>query len=167
MRILNLIDVWIEKIENALIVFFLSVLILLAFFEIPLSKFIPMNSSETLLRHLVLWIGFLGATLATRQERHINIDVLSRFLKGRAKNMCQILTNLFSMSITAVLTYASLLVIKDSKEFGETIIIFMETPTWILQLIFVFGFGLMSFRFLLKSLNLIQNLNQESQEVKA
>lgn len=167
MRILNLIDSWIEKIENTLIVFFLSIMILLAFFEIPLSKFISMNSSETLLRHLVLWIGFLGATLATREERHINIDILSRFLKGRAKKICQILTNLFSMFITVVFTYASLQVIKDSREFGETIVIFMEIPTWILQLIFVFGFGLMSFRFLLKSLNLIQNLNPRNQEVKA
>ncbi len=167
MRILNLIDNWIEKFENALLVFFVSVMILLAFFEIPLSKFIPMNRSETLLRHLVLWIGFLGATLATRDERHINIDVLSRFVKGRKKKVCQIFTNLFSMLITIVFTYASLQVIKDSKEFGETIVIFMEIPTWILQLIFVFGFGLMSFRFLLKSLNLIQNLFQSRQEVKA
>ncbi|MBN2091876.1 TRAP transporter small permease subunit [candidate division KSB1 bacterium] len=167
MRILNLIDNWIEKFENALIVFFLSVMILLAFFEIPLSKFIPMNSSETLLRHLVLWVGFLGATLATREGRHINIDVLSRFLKGRAKNICQIITNFFSMFITAILTFAAYQVIKDSKEFGETIIIFMEIPTWILQLIFVFGFGLMSFRFLLKAINLIQQLNPKSQEVNA
>ncbi len=167
MRILNLIDNWIEKFENALLVFFLSVMILLAFFEIPLSKFITMNSSETLLRHLVLWIGFLGATLATREGRHINIDALSRFLKGRAKKVCQILTNLFSMVITIILTYASLQVIRDAKEFGETIVIFTEIPTWILQLIFIFGFGLMSFRFLLKALNLFQHLNDETQEVKA
>jgi TRAP-type C4-dicarboxylate transport system permease small subunit len=71
------------------------------------------------------------------------------------------------MVITIILTYASLQVIRDAKEFGETIVIFTEIPTWILQLIFIFGFGLMSFRFLLKALNLFQHLNDETQEVKA
>ena len=41
---------------------------------------------DLVLRNLVLWIGFIGATLATREGKHINIDILSRSLlsSGRA-----------------------------------------------------------------------------------
>jgi TRAP-type C4-dicarboxylate transport system permease small subunit len=157
MKTLKLIDVWCAKIENVVLIFLLSALILLAFFEIPLSSFFPLESVDTLLRHLVLWVGFFGATLATRENRHINIDVISRYLKGRLKLTSAVLTNLFSALICAILTHAAILVIQDAREFGETITIFTQLPTWVLQLIFVIGFGIMTFRFLLRALeNLVQ-----------
>lgn len=157
MKTLKLIDAWCAKIENAILIFLLSAMILLAFFEIPLSNFFPLESVETLLRHLVLWVGFLGATLATRENRHINIDVISRYLKGRFKFTSNVLTNLFAATICVILTHAAIQVIQDAREFGETITIFIPLPTWVLQLIFVFGFGVMTFRFFLRALeNLLQ-----------
>lgn len=157
MKILKLIDAWCAKAENGLLIFLLSAMILFAFFEIPLSRFFALESVDTLLRHLVLWVGFFGATLATRENRHINIDVISRYLKGRVKFTSNVLTNLFAAVICAILTHAAILVIQDAREFGETITIFIQLPTWGLQLIFVFGFGIMTFRFLLRALeNLMQ-----------
>ena len=41
--------------------------------------------ADPLLRVLVLWLGLLGALAATRDRRHITIDVLSRMLPARAK----------------------------------------------------------------------------------
>ncbi|MGP8328769.1 MAG: TRAP transporter small permease [Methanosarcinaceae archaeon] len=153
MKIINLFDSWLAKIENGLLVFLLSAMILFAFFQIPLSKFFPLESIEILLRHLVLWVGLLGATLATREGRHINIDILSRFVKGRLKRIVNLLTSFFSALICGLLTYASWLVIQDAKEFGETVHIFIDLPTWLLQLILLAGFGIMTFRFVLKMMN--------------
>lgn len=166
MKILKLIDSGCAKLENGLLIFLLSIMILLAFFQIPLSRFFPIEGADTLLRHLVLWVGFLGATLATREGRHINIDVISRYLKGRLKHVSNLLTSLFSAVICAILTHASIRVIQDARDFGETITIFFEIQTWLLLLIFVFGFGIMTFRFFLKALeNLLQLV--QGQEVQS
>lgn len=153
MTLLKRLDDWIVKIENILLIFLLSVMILLAFFQIPLTRIYPIQGIETLLRHLVLWVGFLGATLATKENRHINIDVLSRIVKGRWKIIGEIVTNLFAVVVCYFLTLAAIHVIKDSKSFGETVSIFSDIPTWTIQLIFVFGFGLMIFRFSLKAID--------------
>lgn len=155
MALLKRIDDFQAKIENFLLVFLLSLMILFAFFQIPLTKIYPIQGIETLLRHLVLWVGFLGATLATRDERHINIDVLSRIAKGRWKIAGEFLTNLFATVVCWFLLMAAISVIKDSKSFGETVSIFIDIPTWTIQLIFVLGFGLMIFRFSIKMLEKI------------
>ena len=154
MKILNLIDAWLARIETFLLIFLLSAMILLAFFQIPLNRFFPVEDIETLLRHLVLWVGFLGATLATREGRHINIDVLSRFVRGNRKRTIKILSNLFAALICSLLTDAAIQVVTDAREFKESVQIFIEVPTWILQLIFIFGFGMMTFRFVLQALNI-------------
>jgi len=54
--------------------------------------------------------------------------------------------------ICILLTIAAWQVLKDAYDFGETVEIFISIPTWILQTILVFGFGIMAFRFLLKAL---------------
>lgn len=153
MHLLNTLDKWLAQIENALLIFLLSAMILLAFFQIPLNKFFPLESVETLLRQLVLWVGLLGATLAARDGRHINIDILSRFLTGKIKQITTIFSNLFATAISSLLTFASFQVVADARAFGETAPIFMDVPTWYLQSILVFGFGILTFRFFLKALN--------------
>lgn len=153
MKILHKIDAILIRVENFLLLFLLTMMILLAFLQIPLSRFIPMEDVEVLLRHLVLWVGLLGATIATHEGKHINIDALSRFLKGRRKNIILFLSNLFSVLVCSLLTYASWVVVKDSREFAESVKIFIEVPTWALQLILLIGFGIMTFRFFIKALD--------------
>jgi TRAP-type C4-dicarboxylate transport system permease small subunit len=36
--------------------------------------------ADSLLRIMVLWIALIGAVVASRDQRHINIDLISRFL---------------------------------------------------------------------------------------
>ena len=130
-------------------------MITFAFLQIPLTRIFPIQGIETFLRHLVLLVGFLGATLAVREKRHINIDVLARIATGRGKSIASIFTNSFAALICTFLLMASVEVVKDSRSFGETVSIFIDIPTWTIQLIFIFGFGLMIFRFALSALESI------------
>lgn len=41
--------------------------------------------ADPLARHLVLYVAFLGAVLAIRQDRHIKIDIASHWLTLRAR----------------------------------------------------------------------------------
>ncbi len=103
-----------------------------------------------LLRNLVLWIGFIGATLATREGKHINIDVISRSLPPLGRAVVEVCIHLFSCFICGLLTYASLKFVRNEAEMGTTTL--LSIPIWILEAILPLTFGLMAFRFALRSI---------------
>jgi TRAP-type C4-dicarboxylate transport system permease small subunit len=72
------IDAAIGRVEQALLVVLLSVLILIAFSQIILRNFFSTGIAwgDALVRSLVLWTGFIGATIAAREGQHISIDVV-------------------------------------------------------------------------------------------
>ncbi len=146
------IDKAIERVEQALLITFLGGIILLAFLQIILRNFFStgLDWGDSLVRNLVLWIGFLGATLATKEGKHINIDVVSRILPSWGKRAVALIVHLFSFLICCSLTYAALKFIKNEAEMGHST--FLGIPTWIPELILPMTFGLMTFRFGLRFL---------------
>jgi len=61
----------------------------------------------TYTRHLTLWIGFLGALLATGQKRHLALAI-GEFLHGPVKKVADIYVGLLSTVTCALMGYASL-----------------------------------------------------------
>jgi TRAP-type C4-dicarboxylate transport system permease small subunit len=64
-------------------------------------------SATVLVQHLTLWVGFLGALLATRAGKHLHLTTLDLFPDGRARQGIQVFTRWVSAAVTAVLAYAS------------------------------------------------------------
>jgi len=151
------VDEVIDRVEQTLIVTFLSFMILLAFLQIVLRNFFStgLDWGDSLLRNLVLWIGFIGATLATREGKHINIDVVSRWLPSLGKNVVTLIIHLFSFFICCLLTYAALKFIKNEVQMENRT--FLNIPSWIPEMILPITFGLMTFRF---SLRVFKNLSE-------
>ena len=145
------VDEAIERVEQTLIVTFLGFMILLAFLQIVLRNFFftGLDWGDQLLRNLVLWIGFIGATLATREGKHINIDVVSRWLPSLGKNIVTLITHLFSFLICCLLTYAALKFIKNEAQMENQT--FLNIPAWVPEMILPMTFGLMTLRFGLRS----------------
>ena len=87
-RYLYSLDRTLEKIEWCLIVCLLSMMIILSFGQMVSRNLFhyALIWGDTFLRQLVLWTGFLGASLAVRQNKHISIDVISNFLSPKLKN---------------------------------------------------------------------------------
>jgi TRAP-type C4-dicarboxylate transport system permease small subunit len=156
MKFLEALNTWIARFETVLIVIILTVMVMLSFLQVLLRNFFDEGLlwGDILLRHLVLWVGFLGASLATRDEKHISIDLFGRLLKKRGKNVANLVTNLFSVFIGYLLTDASWYFVMDEKAMGTTI--FNQIPVWYFQIIIPVGFGLITFRFLI---NAIKNIN--------
>ena len=73
-------DEVIDRVEQILLVILLSSMIVIAFFQIVLRNLFStgLTWGDPLVRNLVLWIGFIGAALATREGKHINIDIVSQ-----------------------------------------------------------------------------------------
>jgi len=142
----------IAKIESVFLITILLTMILLAFLQVILRNFFHTSIlwADTLLRHLVLWIGFIGASLATKELRHINIDALSRLLSKTAKRITVIIVNLFAGTVCFFLMRAAITFIKSERQAGSAL--FADIPTWIFQIIIVIGFGLMTLRFFIHAL---------------
>ena len=138
--------------ESAVLILTLSSMIFFAFSQVILRNFFNAGIlwGDMFVRHLVLWVGFLGASLATREDRHINIDALWRVLSKKWKRRTKVLTNLFSALICLLLARAAFVFVRDELSAGTTL--FLGIPSWVLMSIILFGFSVITFRFLLKSL---------------
>ena len=78
MRILKFIDRALDVAAGWLIVGFLGVMIVMAFSQVVLRNFFhtSIEWGDVFLRHMVLWIGFLGAVIAAGERRHLKIEFI-------------------------------------------------------------------------------------------
>ena len=166
MKIINGINNLFSFIEKTIVVLFLSIMIVLAFAQVIMRNFFDTGLlwADPFLRHMVLWIGFLGASLATQQEKHINIDLVTRFFSPRNTNFVRIATNLFAAAVCFGLAKAGWTFLQSEIETGDILLTIgqKEFPAWWFQVIIPFGFGLMSFRFLLRTIEHIIRIFDKS-----
>lgn len=137
----------IDRVEQGLLVILLSSMIVIAFLQIVLRNLFSTGLSwgDPLVRNLVLWVGFIGAALATKEGRHINIDVLSRWMPPLGKHLADFVTQLFSFFICGFLMFAASKFIRNEAQMGN--ITFLGIPAWIPEAILPIVFGLMALRF--------------------
>jgi C4-dicarboxylate transporter, DctQ subunit len=167
MRIFKLIDGWIAKIESFLIVCTLSVMIVLSLTQVILRNALEQGLpwADLLLRQLVLWVAFLGASLATRGDKHLSIDFLRYFLPMSWNKKIAFLPLIASAIISMYLSYYAWVFVQFEKEGGS--ILYGNTPIWIFQLILPFAFGMIAIRFFSKALeNLFINFQLSTQSPK-
>lgn len=138
---------YIHKAEEYILSLLLSVMILLTCAQIFLRQFFDSGLpwADPLLRHLVVWGGFLGAVLAVAYGKHISLDILSHFLSNTAKKIINTITLLFSTVVSGVLTYASYLFVISEMEFGSGLL--LAIPSWGWNLIFPIAFAVMTIRY--------------------
>ena len=154
MRFLYLIDEHISRLEQFLVAALLTVMILLAFWQIVLRNFFStgIDWGDSLVRYLVVWVGFIGAAIATKEGKHITIDVLSRWVAGKGRNALQVISHLSSAVICGLLAWAGIKFIWFEAQMGGTA--FFNLPIWVPELIIPIAFGLMTLRYTLRLINL-------------
>jgi C4-dicarboxylate transporter DctQ subunit len=145
-------DEIIDRVEQTLLITLLSSMILTAFLQIILRNALATGLAwgDSFVRNMVLWTGFIGATLATREGKHISLDVLSRWVPFLGKPLIDFMTRLFSFFICGLLTIAALKFIRNEIQMGT--VSFLGIPSWIPEAILPLTFGLMTLRFGLCSL---------------
>jgi TRAP-type C4-dicarboxylate transport system permease small subunit len=101
---------------------------------------------DPLLRVTVMWVGLLGAMAASRDDNHITIDLVSRFLEGRAQAATRILTGLVGAVVCSALAWHGMRFVLFERE--DQAIAFASVPAWMCELIIPVAFGIMALRFL-------------------
>ena len=164
MRFLALMDDILAKVEGWLIVLFLWVMIAATFLQVSLRSLYTyahlkwanvllgqIDWTEPLARILLLWVTFLGASLITKDRRHIKIDLLELVLSPAWYPFRGMLLAFVSALISIVLLAASLAFIEMEIAYGSRML--STVPTWICQVIMPLGFAVMAFRFTLRGLS--------------
>jgi TRAP-type C4-dicarboxylate transport system permease small subunit len=133
--------------EKWLIVFLFSLLTITSVMQIIMRNFFSAGLvwGDDLLRHGVLWLSFLGAALATLENKHIRIDILPRLMAARGRFVTELICALFSCLVTLVLFWASWNFVQSERLLGD--IAFAAVPYWYLEVVFPLSFALMAFRF--------------------
>lgn len=139
-------------VENSFLALLLAAMLALSFLQIVLRNVAHSGLVwiDPLLRHLLLWIGFAGATLATRLERHIHIDVLTRSLPPAVNRIVRRVTNAGAAFVCLLLADATLRLVVQEADAESTS--FLDLPTWILQTVMPLACLVMSYRFLYRTL---------------
>lgn len=100
---------------------------------------------DPLLRYLTLWIGFLGGAVATREGRHIQMDVLGRALRPFLRRLAGRITHVAAAATCLVLAESAYRHLAAEYDYGSRE--FLLIPTWILLSAIPLALGLMTYRF--------------------
>jgi TRAP-type C4-dicarboxylate transport system permease small subunit len=136
-----------HRLEEGVLVMLVGALLVLAFSQILLRNFLGITWlwGDPLVRHLVLWASFLGALIATREDRHIRIDAVLRLLPPRPRLVATALGDAVAAAICLILAPLAARFVIDEHDYGGDA--FLGLPRWTLQLVFPFVFAGMGLRF--------------------
>lgn len=140
--------------EGALLVALLAVMVTLAFAQVILRHFgLGLLWGETVLKHLVLWTGFLGAALAAKAEKHFAWEAAHVGAPARWKPWLRLAANLSGAAITTLLLIASWAYFQDDRASGAELMTVagVVVPSWIASAGIPLGFALVLIHMLFKS----------------
>ena len=135
--------------ENIALSLALACMTIIPLAEIVLRKLFHtgISGSTSLVQHLTLVVGMLGAAIAARGNRLIALSTLTNFLKGKWKSSAVLFGSSFAAAITLFLCIASFQFVLSERE-AEKILAY-GIPVWTVQLLLPLGFAAIFIRLLL------------------
>jgi TRAP-type C4-dicarboxylate transport system permease small subunit len=141
-----------ERLEEILLVVLVVLMVSLGFLQILFRNLISVGIVwiDSLVRHLVLWIALLGASMATRENRHIAIDVISGRVSPGHYSRIQGAVQLFSALVCLLLVYPAVRFVQNDYVAGKTLA--FGIPLWLSQAVMPVAMLVMGVRFFLQGL---------------
>ncbi len=139
--------------ENALLVGLLALMVVLASSKILFRHAIDFSAFgvDPLLRIMVLWIAMLGAVAASREGRHMAVDVIARWLPARAQSGIRALTDLFTLGVCLLLAWEAWRFVASEREKND--LAFAQVPVWVTELILPVAFVLIALRYAVRCIH--------------
>ena len=138
--------------ENTVLVLLLTAMIVLAVGQIVLREFFDTGIiwADEFIKLLVLWIAMLGSIAASRDDRHLRIDVLSHLLSEKMLSVTRLVVETFAAVICGVVAWHAYRWLQIELEYEDTVLI--DFPAWFAHGIVPVAFLLMGYRFGLSSI---------------
>lgn len=138
-----------RALEDLVLIILLSAMILLATTQIVLRNGFDFSFiwADEVLKLMVLWVALFGAVAASRADKHISIDVISRFLSPSVRLISEVIVNAFTAGVCFLLAWHAGRFVYAAWEFGDELV--GGLPAWYFQIVMPIAFGLMGWRYLL------------------
>jgi len=135
-------------VEDGLLVALLAALVALAVAQIALRNLFDTSLlwADPAVRVMVLWVAMLGAVVATRFDKQISVDAVSRFLPGRWKAAARVATDLFTAAVSLALAWHSVRLLLGDRAGGSMVV--ASVPLWVCELVLPLAFGVIGLRYL-------------------
>lgn len=149
---------YLARLEDGILIALLSTMIFLAVLQIVLRNVFQSGytDGDSLVRILVLWVGMFGAVVASRERKHISIDVLSRYFSERVQHIVGIVIDIFVIVVCSLLAFHSARMMMEDYEAGS--LAFSTVPTWLMESVLPFAFSMIALRYLMFAWNNIKAL---------
>lgn len=140
-------------VESGMLVGMLAVMIALAAYQVVARNFYDSGIvwGDSLVRVLVFWITLLGAMVASRNDEHIRMDLVSRFLSATGKRLLRRVASLFTCIICSVFAWYSFQLVSMEYEYQD--LAFGQVPVWVCEAVMPLGGGVMALRYLFHTFN--------------
>ncbi len=138
--------------ENTVLVLLLTAMIVLAVGQIALRELFETGIiwADELIKLLVLWIAMLGSIAASRDDRHLRIDVLSHALSEKMISLTRLVVEIFAAVVCGVVAWHAFRWLQIELEYQDTVLV--DFPAWLAHGIVPLAFILMTYRFALSSI---------------
>jgi C4-dicarboxylate transporter, DctM subunit len=129
----------------------IAALALAAMVVLPLSEIIVRRlfgvgvpGSGPFVQHLTLWIGFLGAAIASREGKLLSLATGTFIPAGRVRDTATAFASAVAAAMATVLAWGGVQLVQSERETGS--IIAAGVPVWVGQLALPIGFALIALR---------------------
>jgi TRAP-type C4-dicarboxylate transport system permease small subunit len=141
---------WYEQLEELLLVCLVFGMVALGAGQILFRNVISVGLVwiDPLLSHLVLWVALLGASIATRENRHIVIEILPERLSPAVRSHIKGGLQLFSALVCLFLVYPAVRFILD--DYGPGKYLTLGIPLWVSQTVMPVMWFVLGIRFMLQ-----------------
>ena len=138
---------WLGHAEDSLIVSAFAAMAVLPVLELILRTFLDTGLPGTsgYVQNLTLWVGFLGAMIASRERRHLNFSTGAVSLPPPLKRTVDALAGAISTAVAAGLFWASLQFVR--AEMDSLARIGGWLPVWAVVAVLPAAFAVITFRF--------------------
>ncbi|MFC1827987.1 TRAP transporter small permease [Thermodesulfobacteriota bacterium] len=145
-------QMFLYRLEDGILVGSLAIIIVMAVTQIFLRNLFESGIiwGNALVRILVLWIGLLGAMVASRDGNHICIDAVTRYLPERVQDAVGFVSEMFTAAVCGIMAYYSLQFVKMEFEYGG--MGFARIPSWVCEVIIPVAFAVIALRYFTLSL---------------
>lgn len=154
MNTLKRIEGGLVRLEKALLVALVAFMVALSFLQVILRGVFSAGLlwGDTLLRHLVLWVGFLGAALATVGRRQFAMDAFVKLLPAPRRRRVKAAVDAVSAAVCLLLFFSARSFLKDEMASPSSLFTAggAAVPAWAIELILPAGFILLLLHTLLR-----------------
>jgi TRAP-type C4-dicarboxylate transport system permease small subunit len=165
MKVIRLIDRGLTLLVTLLLLCSFTVMLGLAVAQVLLREIVhaTMLWGDMAARLLVIWVGFFGAYLASRGERHFHIGFLARFLGPKSRPWFSVISDLFATVVCAFLVAAGWTFLTVGLD--PHAVLFLNIRQTTAALIVPGGFLLMAVQFALRTIqSLAKAIRREREE---